>query len=438
MLPDIAGNKELVDRIAVLVSGGEMEQLLAVPKIGRGTGQEQCNACLRALDDWHLKPFVQGLVFDTTASNTGLKMGACTLLENAMDKELVWISCRHHVFEVMLSSVFSAALGTTSGPEIGLFKRFQKMWPNIDKTNFQSAGDDLFIGMPDGLRQDMTAFYIKAIKRKSPRDDYRELLQLCHVFLDGTSLGETCFRAPGAMHNARWMAKAIYSLKMYLFRGQIKLTTSESAGLTSISLFVSLVYARYWHEAPLAERAPFNDYNLLVLLHDYPAPDIRQAAIDAFCRHLWFFSEHLVTLALFDDRVSDETNAAMVENFARSPNHTAAKRLDKKAFNIRTPLEAYVTSRSLTLFNLLSLNGKEESQAFLTKPPALWPTDPTYLRMKAKVRLMKAVNDCAERVISLIQSYNSALTKDETRKQYLLQLVSNHRKQFPAATKTAL
>jgi hypothetical protein len=53
-----------------------MEQLLAVPKIGRGTGQEQCNACLRALDDWHLKPFVQGLVFDTTASNTGLKMGA--------------------------------------------------------------------------------------------------------------------------------------------------------------------------------------------------------------------------------------------------------------------------------------------------------------------------------------------------------------------------
>ena len=51
LLPDITDSKELVDRVAVLVTGGDLEQLLAVPKIGRGTGQEQCDACLRALDD---------------------------------------------------------------------------------------------------------------------------------------------------------------------------------------------------------------------------------------------------------------------------------------------------------------------------------------------------------------------------------------------------
>ena len=81
LLPDITISKELVDRVAVLVAGGDMEQLLAVPKIGHGIGQEQCDACLRALDDWHLKPMVRGLVFDTMASNTGLRIGACTLLE---------------------------------------------------------------------------------------------------------------------------------------------------------------------------------------------------------------------------------------------------------------------------------------------------------------------------------------------------------------------
>ena len=80
----------------------------------------------------------------------------------------------------------------------------------------------------------------------------------------------------------------------------------------------------------------------------------------------------------------------------------------------------------------------EEAQAFLTKPSTLWSTDPTFLKLKTKVRLLKVVNDCAERGISLIQSYNSALTKDETQKQYLLQLVSHHGKQFPAATKMAL
>jgi hypothetical protein len=232
-------------------------------------------------------------------------MGACTLLEKALDKELVWIACRHHVFEVMLSSVFSVTVGATGGPEAGLFKRFQKMWPYIDKTNFESAGDDLFLGMPGGLRQELTVFYAEATKSKSPREDYRELLQLCYVFLGGTSHGETCLRAPGVMHNARWMAKAIYSLKMYLFRSQIKLTASESVGLTSVALFVSLVYARYWHEAPLAERAPFNDRNLLILLHDYPVPVVREAALNAFYRHLWYFSEHLVTLALFDECVSN-------------------------------------------------------------------------------------------------------------------------------------
>jgi len=58
--------------------------------------------------------------------------------------------------------------------------------------------------------------------------------------------------------------------------------------------------------------------------------------------------------------------------------------------------------------------------------------------MSESIKLLKIVNDTAERGISLIQSYNRALTKDETQKQYLLGLVSRHRKQFPAVTKDAL
>jgi hypothetical protein len=61
---------------------------------------------------------MQGLVFDANAANAGLKVGALALLEKTMDKELVWIACLHHVFEVMLSNVFTVILGQTSGPEI--------------------------------------------------------------------------------------------------------------------------------------------------------------------------------------------------------------------------------------------------------------------------------------------------------------------------------
>jgi len=54
LLPDITDSKETVDSIAVLVTGGGEEILLGVPKIGRGTGKEQADACLGTLDEWEL------------------------------------------------------------------------------------------------------------------------------------------------------------------------------------------------------------------------------------------------------------------------------------------------------------------------------------------------------------------------------------------------
>jgi len=42
LLPDIAGAKETVDRIAVTVTGNGIKKLLAVPKIGRGTVTAAC------------------------------------------------------------------------------------------------------------------------------------------------------------------------------------------------------------------------------------------------------------------------------------------------------------------------------------------------------------------------------------------------------------
>ena len=115
--------------MAILESGSGTEKILAVPKIDAGIGEQQANACLNTLDEWELRSQVGGLVFDTTSSNTGLHSGPCTILERILERNLVWIGCRHHVFEVMLASVFTAAFGTSGGPEVGLFNRFQKHWP---------------------------------------------------------------------------------------------------------------------------------------------------------------------------------------------------------------------------------------------------------------------------------------------------------------------
>ena len=121
-------------------------------------------------------------------------------------------------------------------------------------------------GMPDGLLQEMISYFSNAMDSETPREDYRELLQLCFIFLGGTSIKPIYFRCPGAIRNARWMAEAIYSMKMFLFKGQFRVTANEITGLTTISFFVSLVHARYWHEAPPASRASSNDLQLLTAL----------------------------------------------------------------------------------------------------------------------------------------------------------------------------
>ena len=48
------------------------------------------------------------------------------------------------------------------------------------------------------------------LKDNQPSDDYQELLKLVRLFL-GDKTEVNC-NAPGTVHRARWMAKAIYAL----------------------------------------------------------------------------------------------------------------------------------------------------------------------------------------------------------------------------------
>src|SRR6218665_3697067 len=60
-------------------------------------------ACLSKLNDWGLQSRVRGIVFDTTASNTSLKNGACNFIENSLQQELAWVTFHHHVIELPIA-----------------------------------------------------------------------------------------------------------------------------------------------------------------------------------------------------------------------------------------------------------------------------------------------------------------------------------------------
>lgn len=71
-----------------------------------------------------------------------------------------------------------------------------------------------------------TLYIIKFTKSQfqefHPGNDYKEHLELTIIFLGGFHKRWIYFRSPEELHGARWMKKAIYSLKVYLTRNQFK------------------------------------------------------------------------------------------------------------------------------------------------------------------------------------------------------------------------
>jgi hypothetical protein len=272
LLPAISSGPQKEDRLAVLVSGYKMEKLLGIPKVSQGTGEEISKVALRTILDWNIQEQVIAMSFDTTAANTGRLNGSCTLLEQKLDKMLLWLACRHHVLEVLCGDVFKSLFGTASGPNVSLFKRFQECWPNIDQSAYKPCTeirvrDDLEI-----LNNDVINFLVELLNGKAeklPREDYKELLELTLIFLGQTPPRGIHFRVPGAFHHARWMSKLLYAFKIILFQSQFKLTKHESNACLEFCLFIALVYVRAWITCSSPCDAPINDITLIQNLTNY-------------------------------------------------------------------------------------------------------------------------------------------------------------------------
>lgn len=138
LLQNLTG-KEKVDRLPVIVSGESVHQLLTVAKLASGTGENQADAVYAALEDWGLADKVSAMCFDTTSVNTGKNNGTCALLEQKLDKTLLYLACRHHIMELIIGAVFEKCMGLSSAPEVLLFKRFQAYWEFIDKNKYTTG-----------------------------------------------------------------------------------------------------------------------------------------------------------------------------------------------------------------------------------------------------------------------------------------------------------
>ncbi|XP_076298485.1 uncharacterized protein LOC143217788 [Lasioglossum baleicum] len=144
MLPALVG-KEKVERLPVVITCRGREHLLGVPIIPTSTGRDQALAVHDLLKEWDICDKVQALSCDTTASNMGHLQGACVILEHVIGRYLLYLPCRHHMYEIVLRAVFEKKMSHSTGPNVPIFKRFQQAWPNINKLNFHCGVEDRFV-----------------------------------------------------------------------------------------------------------------------------------------------------------------------------------------------------------------------------------------------------------------------------------------------------
>ncbi|KAL4088950.1 hypothetical protein QTP88_024028 [Uroleucon formosanum] len=428
ILPDITG-KANVDRLPVVATAPGLEQLLGVPALSSGTGLEISSAVYDNLQDWALLDKIQAFVVDTTASNTGRLNGACILLEQKLNRNILLLACRHHMYEVVLQGVFhETKLCVMSGPDIPIFKKFQKNWVNINKKNFSTWMTDSYVRDKLGyIALNILNFAENKIKEDFPRNDYRELLELIIIFLGGTPLNGIQFRQPGAYHLARWMAKAIYCFKIYIFRHQVKLNHREGIALRDICCFVITCYAENWFTCMDPIEAPLNDIFFLRKLVSYKDinPSIANVAIKKFFNHLWYLNEETVMFSIFDERILIEDKRRIVqiilqENYEEDlevPKRITLKPEEIPEFIKRDiPFELFTTN-SLKFFSRFKI-----SSEFLNIDPVEWKNNLEYNNAREIISLIKVVYDTAERNVKLMEDFNQKITKNEEQKQFLLQV----------------
>lgn len=337
--------------------------------------------------------------------------------------------------------------------KVALFERFQEAWEDIKEKNFTpgTSDKDIYSQICDCI--DETKIFIeKQLKKEICRGDYREFLELSLLFIGGriphTKRQKVIFHPPGAVHHARWMAKAMYALKILLFREHFTLSSQQLNGLKAFCVFVIRFYVKLWFRCSNAIKAPYRDLTFLkTIFNDSKDPKTSTEVVRKFCKHLWYLGEESIALAFFDDDVPVELKRKMVtklniEGEEIQPVDEEDDEDPSKRFVVNPKDVEEIVSKDLSFFvthNTLIFFGRFDIDTnFLHHDPSVWHQREDFKHGKELLRHLKVVNDTAERGVKLMEEYNSILTRNETERQYIVEVVSEYRKTYYSYNKSVL
>lgn len=276
------------------------------------------------------------------------------------------------------------------------------------------------------------------------REDYQEMAELLIIYFHGrvrrrNAAGQVYDHAwrmqrPGAVSHARFMAKGIYLMKIYMTRHQVPanvLTPNERRQVERIAKFVFFLYAKYFLQAMIPAAAPRHDLELWENVQQFLVcdPQLVEGVIVSIQRHLWYLSEELVPLSLCDDLTSDLQKAAIVRKMleAGRPQAFAPQKPVMKSHLLtnkvkgQVQLSHFAGERSWLMFERLDV-----PVAWMQYSPEDWQDSPDYQRFTEIVDSLEVVNDCAERSIKDVTEFVN-YSKDADRRDRVMMVVNHHR-----------
>ena len=339
--------------------------------------------------------------------------------------------------------------GATTSPQQEEFKNLGLLWPELNKSDYspiklhrnQRGLKSLVIDTTDFLHN-----WIVNSSNSKLRHDYLELAQLALISLGGNLPfgGTFSFKAPGAYHQARWMAKVIYTIKMALLNEQLMRKDFEPEHLEnirSLALFLCVFYVKAWLTCTSAADAPANDLLLLKSLSktkqnvsqnpkNWPKHFLSfvTLASEKLQNHPWYLSERLVPAALFSDHVSSFDKKGIKKAMLKCKDKIASQKQLMPFLDDFTEKSIcdFVGPDTWTFFNLLQMDA-----GFLRLPVTQWSTSLIFSQAKLTVENLPVVNDAAERALGLATNFNTKTApKSESSQQALYKVVEAAREKL--------
>ena len=159
---------------------------------------------------------------------------------------------------------------------------------------------------------------------------------------------------------------------------------------------------------------------------------------------MWYLSEELVSLSLFDKKIENETRNEMAKILRKSLKTTRKGNISiEKNRSARAEIEDlndipnldllyFFGKKSIEFFKHLDLI---EYLSFLKEDVKNWDFNTDYIICRKKLKNLKVCNDFAERCVKLTSDYTLLFTKKEEEKQNILLGVADNRKKIKKITK---